>query len=73
MRGRTPTLHCDAEDGFCGSWDVDYYEATVSSINGVPVTDTERAPGWTSTKEGEDFCPEHKPSESSSPPAGGGA
>lgn len=60
MRGRTPTLHCDAEDGLCGTWDVDYYEATASSVNGVTITETERAPGWVSTKL-EDFCPEHAP------------
>lgn len=61
MRGRSSTLHCDGENGFCGTWDLDYYEATVSSVNDIPVTTTERAPGWTSTPDGDDFCPECKP------------
>ena len=60
MRGQTPTLHCDAEDGFCGTWDVDYYAATVSTVNGVPITEAERAPGWTVTDGGEDRCPGHR-------------
>lgn len=58
MRGTVPTLHCDAEDGFCGIWDVDYYESSVSSVDGTPVTAVERSPGWLST-EMEDFCPDH--------------
>lgn len=58
MRGRTPTLHCDAEDGLCGTWDVDYYEETVSTVNGVQVTEEQRAPGWHNTKL-TDLCPEH--------------
>lgn len=58
MRGRTPTLHCDAEDGDCEMWDVDYYEATVSAIDGVPITAKNRAPGWVSTQL-DDFCPGH--------------
>lgn len=54
MRGSTPTLHCDG----CGDvWDVDYYEATASTVNGVKITATERAPGWTVTAAGEDHCP----------------
>lgn len=57
MRGTTPTVHCDAEDGLCGSWDVDYYEATASTVNGVRITETERAPGWVNGDE--DYCPEH--------------
>lgn len=60
MRGRTPTLHCDADYGECGAWDVDYYEANTSTVNGVRITATTRAPGWVSTKL-EDFCPEHNP------------
>jgi hypothetical protein len=58
MRGSTPTIHCDADDGMCGAWDVDNYAATVASINGVRVTQEQRAPGWISTKM-DDFCPEH--------------
>ena len=59
MRATTPTLHCDAEDGFCGTWDVDYYAATANSVNGVPITEQERAPGWRSTDTA-DYCPDHK-------------
>lgn len=59
MRGRTPVLYCDAEDGFCGTWDLDYYAGTVSAVNDVPITSTERAPGWTVTPDDEDLCPEH--------------
>lgn len=58
MRGRTPTLHCDAEDGLCGTWDVDNYAADVSAVNGVRVSPIERAPGWRST-DLLDYCPDH--------------
>lgn len=58
MRGRAPLIYCDAEDGFCGAWDMDYYESTVSAVNDVPITSEHRAPGWVSTKF-DDFCPEH--------------
>lgn len=67
MRGRRPVLMCDADDGMCGTWDVDSYEENVSTVteygpNG-PITTTitavERAPGWLSTM-GADYCPEHK-------------
>ena len=58
MRGRTQLLHCDAEDGECGAWSIDFYEATVSKIDGKPVTRTERAPGWLSDDES-DYCPDH--------------
>lgn len=61
MRGRTPTIHCDAEDGSCGAWDVDYYTAAVDSVDGVKVTRERRAPGWLSTDE-DDFCSDHHPS-----------
>lgn len=60
MQGRAPVIYCDAEQGFCGSWDMDYYAATISAVNDVPITMTERAPGWTTNDDG-DFCPEHKP------------
>jgi hypothetical protein len=58
MQGTTPTIHCDADDGFCGNWDVDNYEACASSVGGVRVTAQHRAPGWFSGPAG-DFCPEH--------------
>lgn len=58
MRGSTPTLHCDAEDGLCGSWDIDYYDAGVSSVSGVRITAQRRAPGWVGTDD-RDLCPEH--------------
>lgn len=58
MRARTLTVHCDADDGYCGNWDVDYYEATASSVDGVRVTKDQRAPGWRCTDD-EDLCPKH--------------
>lgn len=60
MRGPVPTLHCDAEDGLCGNWEVDYYETGASKVDGRRVTLSERAPGWTST-DLVDYCPEHMP------------
>lgn len=57
MQGKTPTIHCDADDG-CGAWDVDYYAATASTVGGVQITATERAPGWLSDGL-YDYCPEH--------------
>lgn len=56
-RSETPTLHCDSEDG-CSNWDVDYYETTASSVDGVRVTKDQRAPGWRCTDD-EDMCAEH--------------
>lgn len=58
MRGPIPTVQCDAEDGSCGSWDIDYYALDSSSVDGAPVTSEHRAPGWVST-ENSDLCPEH--------------
>jgi hypothetical protein len=58
MRGSTPTIHCDAEDGFCGTWDIDYYEATASAVNGVRIAQEARAPGWHNT-DAADLCPAH--------------
>ena len=58
MRGQTPTLHCDADDGNCGTWDVDYFDALASSVGGVKITRRHRAPGWVSTDD-TDHCPEH--------------
>jgi hypothetical protein len=62
MQSKTPTVHCDAEDGFCGAWDVDFYASTVSAVNGVRVTRDRPAPGWVRVGE-EDFCPEHAPTK----------
>lgn len=56
MRSRTPTVHCDGKAGECGAWDLDYYEATVSSVNGVAITRSAPAPGWHHIA-GEDLCP----------------
>jgi hypothetical protein len=58
MRSTTPTIHCDGDDGECGRWDVDWYEATASTVSGVRITATTRAPGWTSTDDS-DLCPDH--------------
>lgn len=58
MRDRTPTIHCDAEDGDCGTWDVDYYETGASSVDGIRVSSEQRSPGWTNSDDG-DLCPEH--------------
>lgn len=60
MRGTAPILTCDAVDGFCGEWEIDHYETGASSIGGVRLTSIERAPGWTSTEDG-DFCRHHTP------------
>ena len=58
MRGQTPTVHCDAEDGECGNWDVDFYAATATSVGGVRITSDQVAPGW-STSDDRDLCPKH--------------
>jgi hypothetical protein len=58
MRSHTPTLHCDADDGDCGTWDVDYWATDASSVNGVRITAESRSPGWLTTDEA-DLCPEH--------------
>jgi hypothetical protein len=63
MRGETPTLHCDAEDGACGNWDADHYAMHASTIDGIPLTRTHRALGWFSTDDDHDLCPEHAPTE----------
>ena len=54
-------LHCDGEDSaWCGcpEWSEDYWGRGASSVGGVPVTSTGRAPGWVTTSAG-DFCPTH--------------
>ena len=56
-----PIFLCDAHDG-CEEWTVDYYAGTASSVDGVPITETRRAPGWVRGRiDGleYDFCPEH--------------
>ena len=58
-RGTAPIIQCDAEDGFCGVWEIDHYETGASTVNSVPVTASERSPGWLSDGD-EDYCPEHK-------------
>lgn len=60
MRADAALLYCDAEEGFCGAWDLDYYAQTATTVGDVRITLQERAPGWTSVGD-EDFCPEHKP------------
>jgi hypothetical protein len=60
MQSHTPTVHCDGDEGSCGSWDVDYFEATASTVGGVRITSERRAPGWLTVRD-EDFCPEHAP------------
>lgn len=62
MRASTPTLHCDAEDGFCGTWETDYYGTDTTAVNGVQITRMKRAPGWSNT-EAEDYCPDHATKE----------
>ena len=59
-QAKRSVLMCDAEDGDCGAWEVDYYAETASTVDGIPITHEHRAPGWTSTRL-EDFCPEHSP------------
>lgn len=68
MRSQLPTLHCDADD--CHEWEVDDYEITTHSVNGIRITREQRALGWTNT-DLDDFCPSHKPSASPTPPASG--
>ena len=58
-KASVPTIHCDSEYG-CDAWELDNYEMTVSSINGVRVSQERRAPGWFSTLS-EDYCPKHLP------------
>lgn len=60
MRGTTPILTCDGEDGSCGTWVADHYETGASSVAGVRVTREQRAPGWLN-RDDEDLCPAHRP------------
>ena len=63
MKGTAPIITCDAEDGFCGNWDVDHWETSASTVGGVRITCEERSPGWHCTDDA-DLCPEHAPEES---------
>ncbi|WP_125777175.1 hypothetical protein [Antribacter gilvus] len=63
--GTAPIVMCD-DLGGCDQWSVDHYAATTHSVNGVRITATKRAPGWTRRDiDGMawDFCPEHTPTE----------
>lgn len=55
-RGHMPVLICDGDDGFCGETETDYYEQCASTVNGVPITQAKRAPGWESDEDS-DLCP----------------
>lgn len=67
-QAKAALLYCDAEDGLCGGWELDYYGQTVSAVNGIRVTTTERAPGWLTTRDG-DYCPEHADKPTTPTPA----
>ena len=56
-RGQTSVVNCDGDDGFCGTWDLNYYEQGASSVDGIRVTNDAPAPGWT-TRNGLDLCPD---------------
>lgn len=57
MRYESPTLMCDAEE--CYNTADDFYSQLVSSVDGVPITEKRRAPGWVSLSSGGDYCPQH--------------
>lgn len=59
-RYQASMLSCDGDEGYCGAVETDYYDESASKVNGVPITATHRAPGWTSSGD-EDYCPEHTP------------
>lgn len=61
MRASEALIFCDGDDGDCGAWELDYYAQNASAVNGTPITLTERAPGWTTTADDADYCPDHKP------------
>lgn len=65
-RDHMPIISCDGDDGSCGRIETDYYESCASSVDGVRITSTQRAPGWSSTGD-EDFCPDHTPTPSTTP------
>ena len=64
MKGTQRVLWCD---GDCGAMTVDFWAETVSSVNGIPITVTARAPGWVSTPV-TDLCPDHAPQLTESKP-----
>jgi hypothetical protein len=63
-RDLMPSISCDGDDGLCGRIESDYFEGLADSVNGVRITSTTRAPGWTSEGD-EDFCPKHNPNTTS--------
>lgn len=59
MKGKAPTLHCDAvEEEECTEWTIDHYAMSVSAVNGRRITATMRAPFWF-TYGHTDLCPRH--------------
>ena len=58
-RYTVPEIRCD-HDSDCDTTTPDFYEQAASSVNGVNVTISKRAPGWFSTINA-DYCPEHLP------------
>lgn len=65
-RDHMPIISCDGDDGSCYQVSTDFYESLADSVNGIRMTSTQRAPGWTSSGD-EDFCPEHTPTNSTKP------
>jgi hypothetical protein len=60
VRSRWPVVSCDAEDGECGGWDLDYWTQTADTVNGIKITNDAPAPGWVRV-DGNDYCPDHAP------------
>lgn len=58
MKASTAIVMCDAEEGMCGTWELDYYEQGASAVGGVRITENAPAPGWSSDRL-TDLCPEH--------------
>lgn len=65
-RDHMPIISCDGKDGSCFQVSTDYYESFADSVDGIRMTNTQRAPGWTSVGD-EGFCPDHKPPTSTTP------
>lgn len=58
MKATIPVIYCDAEDGTCGEWTTDYYEAGAFAVNGVRTTPMPE--GWAATPNpDEHLCPKH--------------
>lgn len=53
----TPMLQCDGRDGECKETEVYWGACGYLSIDGVPITRYNPAPGWTSDDYMFDFCP----------------